>query len=262
MQQPKHEFHVVGDQITISFEVPLPASGSDEVLTALLSHHALEIIDDRKRRGQPLDDIPTARISANRLGEEVEVAVLDLDQPDEILDTEIPGLWPLRMRADYDPLAKFGEKLEDDKLSLSHKRRGELLPLGEEIQLTVGLAAGLRSMGVDPERMTVTELGLGLLRLAGYVVRDRDDTTYLASGHGGTTLVYCVDHEIGDYPELSERAIAAFLVAYASARTERAMLITDKYGPYAIYAKERANPNTLFISRERLQGFVDAVALG
>lgn len=262
MQQPEHEFHVVGEEITILFEVPLPATGSDEVLTALLSHHALEIIRDRKQRGQPLDDIPTARISAKRLGQEVEVAVLDLNQPHEFPDLEIPELAPLRLKTNYDPLAKFGEKLEDDTLSLSRTRRAGLSSLGEEIQLTAGLAAGLRSMGVDPEQMTVTEFGLGLLRFSDYVVSERDDGTYLASGHGASTLVYFVDHEVGDYPELSERSIAAFLVAYASARTDRAMLITDKYAPYSVYAKERANPDTVFVARERLQDFADAIALG
>jgi hypothetical protein len=110
--------------------------------------------------------------------------------------------------------------------------------------------------------MTVTQLGLGLLRLSGYIIGDREDGTFVASGKGASTLVSFVDHQTGDHPELSDKAIVAFLVAHAGARTERAMLITDKYAPYGIYAKERANPNTLFIARERLQDFVDAIALG
>jgi hypothetical protein len=38
-------------------------------------------------------------------------------------------------------------------------------------------------------------------------------------------------------------------------------LITDKYGPYMIYDKERRNPKLRFITRERLQPFVDSFAL-
>ena len=107
----------------------------------------------------------------------------------------------------------------------------------------------------------MTELGIGLLELTGYDVRDRGDGTYLAAGHGATTLVVMVDHEQGSYPELAESEVNSFLVTRASARVERGLLMTDKFGPYLIYQKERANPDVLFIARERLQGFVDAVAL-
>ncbi len=262
MHRPDHEFHVVDNEITIDFDVPLPASGADEVLTELLSHHAIEIIKDRKERGQPLAGIPVARVSARRLDEYVEVAELDLEQPGEVLDIELPELVPLRLTAGYDPLAKFGEREGKDVLPLAARPAGdELAPIGEEIRLTAGLAAGLRSLGVDPARMTATDLGLGLLRLTGYDLRERADGTYVASGHGTSTLVTFVDHNAGDYPELSERAVNAFLIACSLSSTERGLLITDKYGPYLIYRKERANPDTIFVARERLQDFVDAIAL-
>ena len=108
--------------------------------------------------------------------------------------------------------------------------------------------------------MTATDLGLGLLRLSGYQVTEARDG-YRAEGHGATIHVVFVDHEPGDHPELTEKAVTSFLVGFAGARTQRAMLITDKYGPYMIYQKERANPKAVFVTRERLQGFVDAVAV-
>ena len=261
MLQPEHEFHVVDNEITIDFAVPLPATGTDDMLTELLRHHALEIIKDRKERGQPIHDIPIARISAQRFGDSVELAVLDLDQPDEFLEMELPELLRLRAMAGYDPLAKFGERTEKDVLPLAERRSDDLAPLADEIRLTAGLAAGLRSIGVDPETMSLSDLGLGLLRLSGYDLTSRRDGTYIAAGHGTSTLVAFVDHHPGDYPELAEAAIRSFLVTFATARTERGLLLTDKYGPYLIYQKERANPDTLFIARERLQDFVDTIAL-
>lgn len=262
MQRPDHEFHVVDNEITIDFDVPLPSSGADGVLTDLLSHHALEIIKDRKHRGQPLEGIPVARVSATRSGELVEVAVLDLEQPFEFLDIELPELVPLRLTAGYDPLAKFGEKDGKDALPLAARSGGDdLAPIGEEIQLTAGLAAGFRSMGIDPASMTATDLGLGLLRLAGYELQERGDGTYVAIGQGTSTLVTFVNHEPGGYPELSAQAVNSFLIACSSSRTERGLLITDKYGPYLIYRKERASPGIMFVARERLQDFVDTIAL-
>jgi hypothetical protein len=259
--QPEHEFHVVGDEITIEFHVPLPAEGEDDVLTELLTHHAFEIIRDRKHRGQPLNGIPVARIFGRRRGQSAEVTVLDLDQPEEMLEMEIPEGIPLRLSTSYDPLARFGEREENDTLALAERRSDGLPPLAEEIRLTGCLATELRSVGVDPEEMTASELGTGLLRLSGYQLRDRGDGTLVAAGHGSTTFVAFADHETGEYPELAETAITSFLVAFARARTERGLFITDKYGPYMIYQKERANPDTMFVTRERLQAFVDTIAL-
>jgi hypothetical protein len=262
VQRPEHELHVVDNEIRIDFNVPLSADGADEVLADLLSHHALEIINDRMQRDHPLDGIPVARVSARRRGEPVLVAMLDLGGPDELVEMEMPVLLPLVAGTGYDPLSKYGEGKEENVLELAeHRASDDLGPVGAQLRLTAGVAAGLRSMGIDPETMTVCELGVGLLDLAGYALAERGDGTWVASGKGTSTFVQCVDHVPGDYPELSHKAVTAFLVAYARARTERGMLITDKFGPYEIYKKERANPDCVFVTRERLQGFVDAIAL-
>ncbi|MDJ0664001.1 MAG: hypothetical protein QNJ75_05535 [Acidimicrobiia bacterium] len=257
---PDHDFRVVDHEIFIDFAVPLASEGADEVLTELLKHHAVEIIKDRKRRGQPLEGIPLARVSARRSGEPHEVGVIELDKSIERIDIEIPDLVPQPQMAGYDPLAKFDEGLQERATPSTDGRTDELAPLGEQLRLTAGVAAGLRSFGVDPEQMTATDLGLGLLRLSGYQVTETRDG-YRAEGHDATIHVVIVDHEPGDHPELTEKAVTSFLVGFAGARTQRAMLITDKYGPYMIYQKERANPKAVFVTRERLQGFVDAVAV-
>ena len=259
-RHPEHDFRVVDHQILIDFAVPLASDGADEVLADLLKHHAIEIIKDRKQRGQPLEGIPVARISALRRGEPHEVAVIKLDRSIERIDIEIPDLVPKPEAAGYDPLAQLEKTLESRATPSPDGRTDDLAPLAEELRLTAGVAAGLRSLGVDPEQMTATDLALGLLQLSGYRVTERSDG-YQAVGHGSTLLVVTVDHEPGDHPELTERAVNSFLVALAGAKTDRALLITDKYGPYMIYQKERANPKAVFVTRERLQGFVDAVAV-
>jgi hypothetical protein len=109
--------------------------------------------------------------------------------------------------------------------------------------------------------MTVTELGRGLLEIAGYELTKRNESTYLATGGGTSTYVAFVDHHPDSYPELEATAITEFLVGFANARTDRGLLITDKFGPYEIYEKEKANPRAHFITRERLQAFVDSIAV-
>jgi hypothetical protein len=260
--RPEHEFHVVNNEIVIDFAVPLPGTGEDEVLTELLSHHGAEIIRDRIDRGQPLDGIPVARIRARRGAAAEEIAVLDLDA-DEVPDIDLPQLLPARLAAGYDLLARLGEGEETEVLRLSSRRRGdELIPLHEELRLTKGLMAGLRSLGIDPESMSMSQFAPGLLRLAGYQLTERADGAYTAIGGGSSTYVEIVEHRSGEYPELDESRLTPFLISYSASHTEHGLLISDKYGPYEIYARERANPRCHFIMRERLQAFVDAIALG
>jgi hypothetical protein len=40
------------------------------------------------------------------------------------------------------------------------------------------------------------------------------------------------------------------------------MLITDKYGPFLIHEIEVNQPRVRFITRERIQRFIDSMALG
>jgi hypothetical protein len=40
------------------------------------------------------------------------------------------------------------------------------------------------------------------------------------------------------------------------------LLISDKFCPFIVYEKERREPRVHFITRERLQQFVDSLALG
>ncbi len=74
-------------------------------------------------------------------------------------------------------------------------------------------------------------------------------------------MVRVVDHNEGEYPELGEQAITGFLFDFASSGASRGLLVTDKYCPFSVYERERRDPRVRFLSRERLQQFVDAAAM-
>ncbi len=69
-----------------------------------------------------------------------------------------------------------------------------------------------------------------------------------------------VAHGADDYPELDEGEIRGFVADFVQSGADRGMLVTAKYAPYAIYEREKAEPRIQFISRERMQGFVDRMA--
>lgn len=262
VKRPEAGFHVVDNTARVVFEVPVPEEGADPVLRDLLLHHAAEIMRDRKRRGQPLGGIETIRVYARRGASEVEVGQIDLSVPDELPEIAPPIPLARSVAEDHDPLRGLDARDINRRVPVAESTaRDQLTPVGADLRLTAGIDAGLRSLGVDPAAMTVTQLGQGLLEMAGYTLMKRNESTFVATGGGTTTLVVFVDHKPGSYPELDTTAVTEFLVGFANARTDRGLLITDKFGPYEIYEKEKANPRAHFITRERLQGFVDSIAV-
>jgi hypothetical protein len=261
-KRPPADFHVVNNVARVIFDVPLPEGGADPVLRDLLLHHAAELMRNRKRRGQPLDGIDTIRVFARGDATETEVGQIELATLDELPEIAAPMPLARHVAEGHDPLHGLGESdINRVVAAADAMERDQLAPVGADILLTAGVDAGLRSRGVDPGQMTVTQLGVGLLEMAGYALSSRSDSTYVATGGGTATYVAFVDHESGTYPELEAVAITEFLVGFANARADSGLLITDKFGPYEIYEKERANPRCHFITRERLQSFVDSIAL-
>jgi hypothetical protein len=109
--------------------------------------------------------------------------------------------------------------------------------------------------------MSMGQMTLGLLEVAGYEVAQVPGTQgYLATRSGSTTFVSIVAHEEGDHPELSETAVNSFLATFYSSRAERGLLFSDKFSPHVVYEKERRDSRVTFITRERLQDFVDSIA--
>ena len=126
------------------------------------------------------------------------------------------------------------------------------------------IEAELRAVGIDPYNTELSELSLALLRVGGYQVAPAPgaaENTYIAQKAGSTALVVVHEHQAGEHPELSEKAVNGFVIAVAQNSPQRGLLITDMFSPYLVYEKERNDPRCRFITRERLQPFVDSFAL-
>ena len=121
----------------------------------------------------------------------------------------------------------------------------------------------MRLQGVDPENMTAGELVRGILALRGYSISAGDDPqTHHAQKGAATILVREVPHSPGAYPELSETDMHRFVMDMAGSPMAKGMLVTEKYGPFSVYNLERRDPRIRFVTRERLQKAIDALALG
>ncbi len=260
-------FHVEGNTATVSYDVPLPPGEIDEHLSGLLLHDAARVVREKSAAGLPIEQVERVRANGMRDGEYVEAGVLDLREPGVIPELAAPDLVPHAATAGYDPLAHIGEQEFDVRPGIASARPEEGLdPFADDLELSRGVEISLRAAGIDPARATLEDMTLGLLAVGGYTVapvsaEDRNDARYIARRGGTETLIEVLPHTAGDHPELSEQAVNQFIVAVAERHPTRAMLITDKYGPYMIYEKERRNPNCRFITRERLQPFVDSFAL-
>ncbi len=102
----------------------------------------------------------------------------------------------------------------------------------------------------------------GLLRLFGYSITPvAAASTYHASKGGATIFVTEVAHEPQDNPELEEAAMRGFLVDFLGSKCDRGILVSDKFAPFSIYQMEKAEPRIQFVTRERLQKFIDKMAL-
>ena len=256
------EFHIRGDDALVYLDVAIPADGVDEVFRDLMLKHAVEVLREKKLQGLPMQGVTTVRAFGTSAGGDVEVGALDLDVPGELPEEPVVrGTSPRYSSAPFDPLAHLGEQEFKIEAGVSGRAgREDLSPLGEEIKLTAALEAELRAQGVDPTTMKAGDLALGLLKVAGYTVTE-SATGFTARGAGGATFLQIVDHEAGGYPELGEQAISRFMVAFGASRADRGMLVTEKYGPFMVYDKERREPRVRFITRERLQSFVDSFSL-
>ncbi len=260
-------FHVEGNTATVSYDVPLPPGEVDDHLSGLLLHDAARVVREKSSAGLPIEQVERVRANGRRGGEYVEAGVLDLREPGVVPELAAPDLVPHSSTTGYDPLAHLGEQEFDVRPGIAPARPEEgLAPFADDLELSRGVEVSLRAAGIDPAHTTLEDMTLGLLAIGGYTIasvpgEDRNGSRYTARRAGAETLIEVLPHTAGDHPELSERAVNQFIVAVAERNPTRAMLITDKYGPYMIYEKERRNPKCRFITRERLQPFVDSFAL-
>jgi len=265
-------FHVRGDAAEIYYAVPLSDDEVDDHLRDLLCHDASLVLHEKRTHGLPIEQVTRATVYGRRGEESVEVGVIELEIPGEIPEIAAPELVPHAATAGYDPLAHLGEKDFEFQPGVADRAPEEgLPPFLDEIVIAKSVEARLRATGIDPADVSLQDLSLSLMRIAGYLVEvERAGLSTIESGSAELytarrddteTLVVVVPHSEGEHPELMERLVNTFGFHVAQTDPQNALLITDKFGPYLIYEKERADPRCRFITRERLQAFVDGFAV-
>jgi hypothetical protein len=264
---PKVEsFHVRGDTASVVFAVPLGDGPTGHHLTELLAANAVEYVRQKVDEGLPLEGVHRIAVSAMRGDHPEQVTTVDLPEVGELPDEA----HILRRDPTHDPIAAVQAVVADTSVSASGRSEA-LEGVGELVELPAPTEAHLRAIGVDLSSMSLEDLVLGLFRASGFTVEggypgvaipsiDPSDV-YRFSRGAERGLLAIVPHVEGTYPELDEKVLAGLAVAVAQANPPRAVMVTDKYGPYAIYERERRDPRLVFVTRERLQGFVDSFSL-
>jgi hypothetical protein len=260
---PVASSHVVGDEAQVTFDVPLDAE-DDPVMNELLLGEAIEVVR-QKRHTLPIDGVNEIVVFAGR-DEVREVGRSRLPAPGELpppaLDSGLSFTHIAR-----DP---FAAPFDEDRIDhgVAYETRSdipadELPPLIEELRIPKGLDRGLRASGIDPAQLTGPDFVLALLRMFGYRVTEQAyPGTYIAIKDGVSTYIATDSYKKGDHPEVEDGVMRRFLADFASSNADRGMFISDKYGPFTIYEIEANQPRVKFITRERIQRFVDSMALG
>jgi hypothetical protein len=260
---PVESFHVVGNEARVTFDVPLE-DDDDEVLNDLLMDEAVELLR-AKRHSLPIEDVHHIVVLAGR------------DKVREVGRTKLPAPGQLPPPAldsglSFTHIARdpFAAPFEEDRLDhgLAYETRAdvpadELPPLQEDLKIPRGLDRGLRALGTDPEELSGPEFVIALLRMFGYRVTEQAfPGSYMAIKDGVSTYIATDGYEKGQYPEIDDAVIRRFLADFGTSGAERGMLISDKYAPFKIHEIEANQPKVRFISRERIQRFIDSMALG
>jgi hypothetical protein len=254
------EFRPTIRDATVVFDAPLPDGEIGEVLRDLLFDEALRFVRKKQQSGLPIDGIESIRVIGIRDGERVEVGVLEIDEPGELPD---PPVVPLpHMRATGDPF----RGMTQEELDLAPKLRDRsdvdgVQPVGEMLRLSERVDAGLRLRGVDPATASLGQIMKALFELAGYQIGAEGGSSFVASRGGIDTYVAVVPHGTAEHPELLSSDMTSFVIEFQRSRADRGILVTEKFGPFDIYAMEKRVPEVRFVPHERLQAFVDSFAL-
>jgi hypothetical protein len=253
----------VGDEARVTFDVPLEDE-VDEVLNDLLMDEAVEVVR-QKRHTLPIDDVQHIVVLAGR-DKVREVGRTKLPSPGELpppgLDSGLSFTHIAR-----DPFAApFEEEGPDHGVAYetrSDTPADELPPLRDDLRIPKGLDRGLRALGTDPEQLNGPEFVIALLRMFGYRVTEQAfPGSYMAIKDGVSTYIATDSYEKGQYPEIDDAVIRRFLADFGTSGAERGMLISDKYAPFKVHEIETNQPKVRFVTRERIQRFVDSMALG
>lgn len=254
---PVAAFDVEDGIAKVTFSVPVPAQ-VDEVLRDVLMTEAIEVVRERRHAGTvpPFTEIAVyAGVPASR-----EIASRPF--PDGVLpDPSSASMLNLSAIAS-DPLEVLVSQ-GPSNLDLPTRTSGDKVgAIGSEIRVPKAIDTGLRAQGIDPSTMTAAQLVTGMLSLVGYKVSPGvADHTWFAQKGGERTFIREEPLTPDGYPEVDDAAIQRFLFEFQTAGADRGLFVSDKYAPYGIYDKEAREPRIRFLTRERLQKFVDGLSL-
>lgn len=254
------DLSVSGDLIRVTFGIPMVRD--DPIMADLLTYYALEAVR-RERRRLALEGLEGLEVFVSHQGRVKMVGSVAFDEPGRLPENmPVPEIVKLSEAVD-DPLDKDFKAPAASKGSGGHAEGERLAPLGAILKIPAKAESALRVQGVDPANMTAGELVRGILALRGYSVTPGPDAhTHHARKGSSTVFVREVPHTPGAYPELLEADMNRFVMDMLKSRMARGMLVTDKYGPFSVYRLERRDPRIRFVTRERLQKAIDALALG
>lgn len=257
---PVVDFHVSGDQAVVTFDVPLDDE-DDEILNELLVDEAIEVVRE-KRHQLPIADVHhvVARAGRDRVRE---VGRAKLPSPGVLPPPPPVSLLHLG-NVTHDPFT--AENATEHSVAYETKAAvpaDDLPPIGQELRIPKGLQRGLRATGVDVETASGADIIVGLLQLFGYSLDTSSGTgSYTAHKGGETTLVVVDAYQTGDHPEVGEEVIRAFAGRFTMSGANRGVFVSEKYAPYMIYEIEKREPRIRYLTRERLQDFIDSMAIG
>ncbi|NNC43001.1 MAG: hypothetical protein HKO03_07175 [Acidimicrobiia bacterium] len=164
------------------------------------------------------------------------------------------------MDPEFDPLsAHFEAPSRAPKLSADSGSRETMFPAGATVTMPEPWFAQLRGQGIVPEEASASDIVLGVLRAAGYSVNDTGDNTYQVSRGAASTFVVVDPYDESGYPEIDESEMARFVMSFMNSKAGNGLYVTDKFAPFGVYEREKREKRIRFISRERLQEFVDGI---
>ena len=266
---PVRDFHVRGETASVYFGVPLGDAEAGAHLTELLAANAVEVVRDKVDSGLPLEGV-----------RHIAVFALRGESPEQLTTVDLPSVGELPEEASilsrdprsHDPIGAVQAVAADVSVAKPSGAADSLEPIVDLVELSGPTEAHMRSLGIDTSSMSLEDFAVGLLRVSGYQVDPGpsgfslpsvgNGKVFRASRGADTAILAIVEHSDGEYPELDERVLAEFSVAVAQANPKRAILVTDKFGPYAMYERERRDKRLVLITRERLQAFADSFELG
>lgn len=253
------EFTSSVSEANVVFDAPLPDGPVGDVLRNLMFGEALRVLHEKRRSGLPLDGVETVHVFGMRNGDRIDVGAVDVTDPQEVPDMRDVPL--AHTTAKGDPFRGLTQS-EMDLAPKLKDRSGEdgITPLGEMLTFSERVEAGLRLQGIDPAIVSIGALARGLFQIGGYHIGDSGDSSFVALKDGVSTYVAVVRHEEGGHPELQSSEMTTFAIDFQRSGSDRGLLVTDKYGPFDIYAREKRVNTVRYIPRERLQAFVDSFA--